>query len=123
MKVLPMRVKLQECQLRRFAVNLVLLAGCLASASISFAQETAPSCSAADLDASYRFLNSPTNERVVITFQNISQRSCTLWPGASACVPHGVGWVVFGDYRHGHNIWTTNCLNQNSDGKPKDQPR
>jgi hypothetical protein len=118
----PMCFKLLECQLRWVAVNLLLLAVCFACAPTAFAQETAPVCSAADLDVSYRFLNSPPNERVIVTFQNISQRSCTLWPGASACVPRGVGWVVFGDYRHGHNIWTTNCLNYDADGKPRSQP-
>src|SRR5262245_41912783 len=118
----PRCFKLLECRFRWLAVNLLLLAVCLACAPTSFAQETAPFCSAADLDASYRFLNSPPHESVIVTFQNISPRSCALSAGASACVPRGVGWVGFGDYRHGHNIWTTNCLNYDADGKPRSQP-
>jgi hypothetical protein len=77
------------------------------------AQEIPPDCSAADLDISYRFLNSPPNQTVIVNFRNISQRACRLQTGA------GVG---FADIRHGHSIWTTDCHNCDAAGKPHLKP-
>ena len=105
-----MHFNLRTCQLRWLAVNLLPMAAWLLCARPSMAQEIAPDCSAADLDTSFRFLNSPPNERVVVNFRNTSQRACTLWPGSG---------VMFGDYLHGHNIWTTDCRNCDTDGKPQ----
>jgi len=105
-----MNFELRTCQLRWLAANLLLVAAYLVCARASMAQEIATDCSAADLDTSYRFLNSPPNEKVIVNFRNTSPRACTLWPGSG---------IMFGDYLHGHNIWTTDCRNCDTDEKPQ----
>jgi hypothetical protein len=97
-------------QLRRRSAILLLIGTSLLSARASLAQEISPDCSAADLDISYRFLNSPPNETVIANLRNTSQRACNLRPG---------GGITFNDIRHGHNIWTTGCRNCDAEGKPQ----
>jgi hypothetical protein len=91
-------------------IYLLVMAGCLLCPGVSRAQEGAPDCRAADLDVSFRFLNSPPNETVVVNFENTSQRACALRPGAG---------VSFGDSRQGHAINITDCRNCDADKKPK----
>lgn len=76
-------------------------------------QKASPDCSAADLDTSYQFKNDGPTEQIILTFRNISNRPCTL---------HSGDGVMFGDYRHGHNIWTKECRNCEPDGAPKRVP-
>ncbi len=92
------------------AFSFFIIVGLLSWPGIATAQQTAPDCVAADLDVSYRFLNSPPTETVVLTFKNTSQRACVLRPGA------GIG---FGDARQGHGIVTTVCANCDANGKPQ----
>jgi hypothetical protein len=97
-------------QLHLRSVILFLIGTSLLSARASLAQEISPDCSAADLDISCRFLNSPPNETVIVNLRNTSQRVCRLQPGT------GIG---FRDIRHGHTIWTTDCRNCDAAGKPQ----
>jgi len=108
-----MPLEIWRCQLWRLAANLPLIFVCLLCARHSVAQEIAPDCSAADLDISYRFLNNPPNEKVIVEFRNTSQGACTLRPGP------GIG---FGDYWHLHSIRTTDCHNCDVDGKSRSVP-
>jgi hypothetical protein len=87
---------------------LILLASCPPSAWASVPDVAAPDCSAADLDVSYQFVNQSANEQVIVNFRNISQRPCTLRPGAG---------VSFADLRHGHSISTKECQNCDADGR------
>ena len=90
------------------ALALILLASCPPSAWASASDAAAPDCSAADLDVSYQFVNKSANEQVIVNFRNISQRPCTLRPGAG---------VSFADLRHGHSISTKECQNCDADGR------
>jgi len=82
-----------------------------APAKDSDSQPAAPECGKADVDVTYQFLNRPPAEQqVVVNFRNISRSACVLQPGS------GVG---FGDFHHGHNIWTKSCDNCEPDGKAK----
>ena len=108
-----MPLEIWRCQLWRLAANLPLIFVCLLCARHSVGQEIAPDCSAADLDISYRFLNNPPNEKVIVEFRNTSQGACTLRPGPG---------ISFGDYSHLHSIRTTDCHNCDVDGKSRSVP-
>ncbi len=89
--------------------GLLLVLCCALSTRPLKSQEVAPDCTAADLDTSYQFANTPPTERLGVNFRNLSQRPCQLRPGPG---------VMFGDYRHGHNIWTNQRSNIcDADGK------
>lgn len=90
--------------------NFFLIAAALLCVRASSAQEATPECSANDVDISYRFLSTTNSEKVVVTVKNISQRACSLRPGAG---------LSFGDVRHGHSIWTTSCVNCDAAGRPQ----
>jgi hypothetical protein len=84
----------------------------IVSGALSFAQPNSPmrECKAADLDVTFQFLNdAPSDQVVALNFQNVSEHSCILSGGIGA---------MFNDVRHGHNIWTKQCLNCSSEGKP-----
>jgi hypothetical protein len=67
-------------------------------------------CAASSLDTNFHFANEPSTETVLVTMSNISDRPCMLQSGQG---------VMFGDYRHGHNIWTKDCRNCDTAGKPR----
>ena len=100
-------------QLRWRWVIYFLVGISLASVQAVQAQEIPPDCSAADLDASYRFLNSPPNQTVIANLRNTSQRTCVLQSGTG---------ISFGDIRHSHNIRTTDCRNCDASGTPQGKP-
>jgi len=94
-----------------------LLISLLLTIAAAAAQPTtpaAPDCAAADLDASFTFVNNPPSDQLVaIDFRNVSARACVLRGGNGA---------MFDDFHDGHNIWTKDCRNCSPDGAQKIVP-
>ncbi len=92
--------------------GILVLASLLIVVATSVGQSTATvavDCTAADVDASFKFTtNPPNNQAVAINFRNISKHSCVLRGGIGA---------MFDNFRQGHNIWTKDCRNCSSNGK------
>jgi len=101
-------------RMRSIALTIPVLIVCQllrAQVTVSPVTPQLPSeCSASSLDINFHFANEPSTETVLVTLGNISDRTCMLQSGQG---------VMFGDYRHGHNIWTKDCRNCDSVGNPK----
>lgn len=106
--------RLSMSRMRKITLTLpILIVGQLlrAQATVSRVMPQLPSeCAASTLDTNFHFANEPSTETVLVTVSNISDRACMLQPGQG---------VMFGDYRQGHNIWTKDCRNCDSAGKPR----
>lgn len=101
-------------RMRRITRTLPILIVChllRAQVTVTAVTPQQPSeCAASTLDINFHFANEPSTESVLVTLGNISDRTCMMQPGQG---------VMFGDYRQGHNIWTKDCRNCDSAGKPK----
>lgn len=72
-----------------------------------------PKCDPAELDVTFAFQTEPPDQRLIAVFRNISQHSCTMQSNEG---------LAFGDYRHGHSIWTKECRNCDPAGNPQNLP-
>src|ERR1700678_2583761 len=101
----------------RIRCGIPVMASLLMAVAMSLGQATpdvATECTAADLDASFKFTsNPPADQAVAINFRNVSELPCVL---------RGANGAMFNDVRNGHNIWTKECRNCSSDGNQLSVP-
>jgi len=95
----------------------------LAPPSRAQAAQYGQECTAADLDASFGFVKAVGSEWVILQLRNISGGACLLHNGVTSWDALFINVTLGrGGAYAGANIWTRECIECDSNGKPNPRP-